>query len=208
MITSDKSIRLALELLDHGVVKFGEFWLKLHEEKPDAPLSPIYIDLRVIRSVPHLMRRVVCTYEDQVSDLVFDCYADVPTAATPIVSILSFITRTPMVSPRMDSKTHGAPGKIDGIVNQGQVVLLVDDLVTTADSKLKAISILKDLGLRVYDVVVLIDREQGGVQKLERQGYRCHAVFKLSELVGLYAERRLITGSMYDKVTTYLRENA
>jgi len=208
MTIFEKNAELAMGLFDCGAVKFGEFKLKLHEMNPDAPLSPIYIDLRVLRSVCHLMREVVRAYGDLVADLEFDCYADVPTAATPLVAILSYNTHIPMVSPRMDSKTHGAPGKVDGIFEPGQTALLVDDLVTTASSKLEAISILRDCGLRVHDIAVLVDREQGGVQELERQEYACHAVFKLSELLDLYVTRQVIDGSMYDRVIAYLRKNA
>lgn len=208
MTMLEKNMGVAIGLFDYRLVKFGEFRLKLHEKNPDAPLSPIYIDLRMLRSVPRLMREVVWAYEGLTATLEFNCYADVPTAATPIVAILSHNTRMPMVSPRMGSKTHGVPGKVDGIYISGQTVLLVDDLITTADSKLEAIFILEDCGLVVKDVVVLVDREQGGVQELERRGYACHAAFKLSELVDLYVRKRLITGSMYDKVTDYLHHNA
>ncbi len=199
--------KLALGLFNCGAVKFGEFRLKLHEKNPDAPLSPVYIDLRVLRSFPSILQMAASALRELTSELKYNRYADVPTAATPIVTIMSNISRTPMISPRMTDKTHGLKGKIDGVFTLGQTVLLVDDLITKADSKLEAIAVLEENGLTVHDVAVLVDREQGGAQELTKRGYTCHSVFKLSGLVWFYLAKGLIDGATHDKVTTYLREN-
>lgn len=196
---------LASTLFDAGVIKFGEFRLKLHEKNSNAPLSPIYIDLRILRSLPSVLEAVVFAYRNLTSELSFDYYADVPTAATPLVAVLSNITRVPMISPRMDSKGHGVISRIDGIFREGQTVLLIDDLITTANSKLEVISILEENALIVNDVSVLVDREQGGVQILEERGYACHAVFTLSELLEFYLLQGMIEQEIYKKTVTYLR---
>jgi len=201
---------LALKLYEIGAITFGEFRLKLHEKYPNAPLSPIYIDLRVLRSFPDALDSAVRVYEQLSSELRFDCYADVPTAATPIVAVLSHKTRIPMISPRKEVKEvkgHGTRRPIDGVFREGQVALLVDDLITAADSKLEAISVLEENGLRVHDVVILVDREQGGVEELERRGYSCRAAFKLKELIKTYLDLHKITQHQYDKTMSYL-ENA
>lgn len=203
-MVSEARKNLGLELFDIGAVKFGAFKLKLHEKKPDAPLSPIYIDLRVLRSFPTAMDITVEVYKELVAGLKFDLYADVPTAATPIVAVLSHKTKTPMISPRLEEKKHGIKRPIDGVFKEGQVALLVDDLITKAESKLEAISILEENGLQVQDVVVLIDREQGGVQELERRGYACHMAFKLGELLRLYLEAEKISREQYERTMTYL----
>lgn len=208
MAINPKYEDLALRLFHSGAIKFGEFRLKLHEKNPDAPLSPIYIDLRVLKSIPSLMSEVIGVYEDLIAGLEFNCYADVPTAATPIVAILSYVAPKPMITPRIGDKDHGVKGKVEGIFLAGGTALLVDDLITKADSKLEAIAVLEEHTLRVTDVVVLVDREQGGVQELAKRGYECHAAFKLSELLELYVDMGLIGRATYDKAVAYLRENA
>ncbi|MEI4914016.1 hypothetical protein Q8G39_28620, partial [Klebsiella pneumoniae] len=77
-------------LLACGAVKFGAFRLKLHEREPDAPLSPIYVDLRVLRSWPDAIDTAVATLAEMISaaQLAFTRYADIPMAATPLVAIL------------------------------------------------------------------------------------------------------------------------
>ena len=203
MLTEAKKA-LALGLFDIGAIRFGQFRLKLHEKNPNAPLSPIYIDLRILRSFPDVMDSAIKVYTELTSGLKFDCYADVPTAATPIVAILSHNTRIPMISPRKDEKKHGIKRPIDGTFREGQVALLVDDLITLADSKLEAISALEENGLKVHDVVVLVDREQGGVRELKKRGYSCHVAFKLKELLKFYLEMAKITRDQYERTITYL----
>lgn len=197
---------LALGLFDVGAIKFGKFRLKLHEKNLDAPLSPIYIDLRVVRSFPDVMDSTITIYKELTSRLEFDLYADVPTAATPIVAVLSHETRIPMISPRRDERKHGIGRRIDGSFHEGQVVLLIDDLITRADSKIEVISVLEENRLKVKDVVVLIDREQGGTQELQKRGYASISAFKLKELLNFYLEAEKISHSEYERTVTYLDE--
>ena len=206
MITKAKQL-LALFLFDSKAVKFGKFRLKLHDRIPDAPLSPIYIDLRILRSFPEIMDSITDVYNELTKGLKFDLYADVPTAATPIVSILSYKNRIPMITPRKEGKGHGIKRRIDGVFREGQVVLLVDDLVTLADSKFEAISLLEENGLKVHDVAVLINREQGGVRELEKRGYACHVAYQLRELLRFYLEVGKIGTDQYWKTVAYLEKS-
>jgi orotate phosphoribosyltransferase len=179
VITETKK-ELALKLFDIGAIKFGAFRLKLHEKKPDAQL---------------------------INGLKFDVLADGPTAATPIVAILSYKMKIPMISPRKEEKKHGIKRPIDGMFKEGQVVLLVDDLITLADSKLEAISVLEENNMAVNDVIVLLDREQGGVGELERKGYTCHTVFRLKELLKLYLDFEKISYDQYKQTVSYLESS-
>ena len=113
-----------------------------------------------------------------------------------------------MVSPRLDAKSHGLTNSVDGLCEPGKTAVLVDDLITRAESKLEAIQVLKDNGLEVRDIVVLIDREQGGAHALEERGYRCHAGYRLTELVSFYAENHMISREQEEQVLSYLRSTA
>ena len=195
---------LAEELLLVGAIKFGDFRLKLHETNPHAPLSPIYVDLRVLRSFPDVMDMAADVYNALTTELHFDVLADVPTAATPVVAVVSHKTKVPMVSPRTGVKAYGTMGAIDGVFAAGQVALVVDDLVTRANSKLEAIATLEANGLIVRNVVVLIDREQGGVAELARRGYTCTSAFRLSRLLDHYLETGSVGQEDYNRTMLYL----
>jgi uridine monophosphate synthetase len=150
------------------------------------------------------MNSAIEVYKELTNDLKFDCWADVPTAATPIVAILFHETGIPMISPRAEEKQYGTKNQIDGSFKEGQVALLVDDLITRADSKIQIISILEENNLKINDVVVLIDREQGGVQELGIRGYACHVAFGLRELLDFYLHSGKINHSDFDRTISYL----
>lgn len=210
MIHPDARRLLALQLLETEAIRRkhqssdGEgFRLKLHDKYPDAPLSPIYVDLRRLRSFPDTMDLVIYAFLRLIQNLKFDVLADVPTAATVFAAILSHQLRLPMVTPR-EPKTHGAGGNIDGHVTPGQTALLIDDLITKADSKLEAIRTLEARELHVRDIAVLIDREQGGTRALQRAGYALHAAFTLRELLDFYVREGLMSRGEYEEIQTYL----
>lgn len=208
----EESLKLLADgLFRIGAIKFGEFKLKLHEKNPNAPLSPIYIDLRILRSFPDEMDLVVGAFigkiGSQVGHLHYDLLADIPLSISPVVAIVSNKTRNPMVTPRTDVKDRGAKASILGSFAKGQTALVMDDLITKADSKLEAIEILEAGGLKVEDVLVLVDREQGGAEQLRDRGYTLHSVFKLSELLDYYLESGQIDQNMHDKVTEYIKNN-
>jgi uridine monophosphate synthetase len=205
----DTKIRqLADRLFAINAVSFGEFRLKLHERNPDAPLSPIYVDLRRVRSFPDVMNLAIAVYEQTMDGIEFGAIADVPTAATPFAAILAFRMQLPLVSPRRDEKTHGLAGKLDGSTTPGTVALLIDDLITRAESKLEAIRVLEENGLAVKDVVVLLDRRQGGAEALAARGYKLHSAIDLLELMAYYKQSGKVSAELFSRVVAYLRSPA
>ncbi len=200
-----RQLAFADALLASGAVRFGAFRVKLHERHPDAPLSPIYINLRVLQSYPDAMDAMVAALAELIETrgLRFDRYAGIPLAATPLVAILSHETRVPMITPR-EPKSHGLDSTIDGAFVPGETVLAIDDVVTHADSKLEAIHRLEANGLIVHDVAVLVDREQGGPEQLAAAGYTLHAATRLSQLLDYWHVAGGIDDATYAKVRAYL----
>ncbi len=200
-----RQLAFADALLASGAVRFGAFRVKLHERHPDAPLSPIYINLRVLQSYPDAMDAMVAALAELIETrgLRFDRYAGIPLAATPLVAILSHETRVPMITPR-EPKSHGLDSTIDGAFVPGETVLAIDDVVTHADSKLEAIRRLEANGLIVHDVAVLVDREQGGPEQLAAAGYTLHAATRLSQLLDYWHAAGGIDDATYAKVRAYL----
>lgn len=207
MTAMDAKTRFLLALLDIGAVQFGQFRLKLHEHRPDAPLSPVYIDLRLVRRFPTVKDLALDLYEELTRNLQFDVLADIPTAATPFVSSLSDRLGVGMISPRLSTKSYGMGTQVDGLLpeDSGRTALLIDDVITGADSKLEAAGTLERAGVRVRDIVVLVDREQGGTARLSRQGYRVHSAFTLGELLTLCADAGRIEANVIREIRRQLR---
>ncbi|RLC67438.1 MAG: orotate phosphoribosyltransferase [Chloroflexi bacterium] len=190
---------LALQLFNTGCIQFGTFTLK------SGITSPIYIDLRLLVSHPPLLRRVARAMSALAGELTFNRIAAIPYAGLPIGTALALEMGRPLIYPRKEIKAHGTRRAIEGAFQAGEVALLVDDLITRGDSKLEAIAPLEEAGLTVCDVLVLVDREQGGADDLARWGYRLHSVLRLTELLSTLRESNRITPAQHVQVLQYLK---
>ncbi len=176
-ITNPQLPALADALLEAGCIKFGEFTLK------SGLISPIYIDLRRIISYPALLRQIGEAYLPLIHDLQFDRLAGLPYAAIPIATAVSLAGDYPMIYPRKEVKSYGTKAEIEGDFKSGETALVIDDLATTGGSKFEAIEKLTGAGLKVTDVVVLVDRQSGARESLAEAGFRLHAVLTISEML-------------------------
>lgn len=182
--------RIALGLFDLGAVRFGSFTLK------SGKTSPIYIDLRLLVSDPRLMALVARAMAGILAGLRFDRIAAIPYGGLPIGQAAALAAGVPLIYPRREAKDYGTKKLIEGRYEAGETVVVVDDLVTTGGSKLEVIAPLSDAGLAARDVVVLVDREQGGREELAARGLSLHAVLTLSTLLDILVKNGRITDAV------------
>lgn len=227
MPLSSPLAQFADRLFEVGAIQFGSFPLKLHERCPGAPLSLIYLNLRtpdnpkpgpLTADLIGVAGRLL--YEMATErGLCFTRVAGVPRAGDPLAKVVAYLSKAPVVQ-LVKGEVHGVrrvtrvdfngfgidhAGQLD--VWPGETILLADDLITSADSKLEAIEVLKrDIGLDVSDLVVLVDREQGGVETLAKQGVRTHALLTLTGLLDYYLETGRIDQETRENVLRYLAE--
>jgi uridine monophosphate synthetase len=190
----------ALELYRIGGVKFGEFTLKSGKQ------SPVYVDLRGLVSHPRILRGAGELLANKLASLEFDRIAGLPYAGLPLGVSASLAADLPLLYPRKESKEYGTRRRVEGDYQPGQVVAVLDDVITTGGAKLELIEPLVAEGLVVRDVVVLIDREQGGAEALAAAGYKLHELFTLRELAGLLHGQGAISDEQYRAVADYLEE--
>lgn len=84
---------------------------------------------------------------------------------------------------RKQTKDHGTGKKIEGEVDRVRKVLLLDDVITTAGSSLKAVEAFREAGLIVTDAVCIVDREEGGKENLEKASVRLHSLFRKTDFM-------------------------
>jgi uridine monophosphate synthetase len=192
---------LAADLLTAGCIKFGNFTLKSGQS------SPIYLDLRRLVTHPQILARVAKAYAARLREVRFDRLAGIPYAGLPIATAVSLEMNRPLIYPRREAKDYGTKAAIEGDFNAGETVAVIDDLVTTGGAKIEAIQKLESAGLKVSDIVVLIDREQGASATLAEAGYRLHAVVTLRELLDEWRASGAITAEQFDEAQEFLGIN-
>jgi uridine monophosphate synthetase len=190
--------QLAAELFDLGAVKFGSFTLASGSQ------SPIYVDLRLLVSKPSLLARVAQSYAMILKDIACERIAGVPYAALPIGTAVAIAADKPLIYPRKEVKGHGLGKLIEGAWQVGERVAVIEDLITSGGSTIDTAEQLRAAGLVVEHVIVLIDREQGGVAKLAQAGIQAHSVLKLTAILDALADQKLLDPGKYREVLTFL----
>jgi len=192
--------KLVSELFQTGCIQFGSFTLASGKQ------SPIYFDLRRVVSFPELFKLVTRAYAQVVRTLEFDRIAGVPYAALPIGAVVAWQLQRPFIYPRKEVKTHGIGQAIEGSFEAGQSAVILEDVITSGGSILTSVDVLRQAGLIVKDVVVLVDREQGGAGEMAQNGLNLHALMTISEIMNILKEKALIDTATYQAVCAYLNE--
>lgn len=174
-----------------GALQFGTFKLT------SGKISPYYIDLRVVPSFPDAFKRICDFYMDFIKKEIgaknFDRIAGVPVAGIPFASLIAYNFKKPFLYIRKGIRLHGRQRRIEGVLAPGDRVLMADDLVTTGLSLKRAARAIRAEGGVVTDVVVLLDREEGGRKTLEEDEIKLHAMLRISEIANKLYEIGTVT---------------
>ncbi|HEX7587090.1 MAG TPA: orotate phosphoribosyltransferase [Anaerolineae bacterium] len=197
----DAKAQLVFSLHTIGAIKFGAYKLK------SGILSPFYLDLRILVSHPRVLRETAQVMAQLLTTLQFDRIAAIPYAALPIGTAVALEMDRPLVYPRREKKDYGTGRADEGEYRAGETIVVIDDVITTGASKIEAIAPLTLAKLKVRDIVVLVDREQGGAQEIAKNGYQVHSIFKITEMMRILEEAGKVTESQHQDVLTFLAQN-
>ena len=190
---------LARELFEKGCIAFGEFTLSAGGK------SPYYIDLRRIPSYPELYDKVTDLYVDLLHKLDFDKVVGIATAGIPIAALTAYKLNKPFLYVRKEAKDYGLQKQIEGVLERGDKVVVVDDVITTGSNIIRAVDAIRSAGAVVNKAVVLVDREQGGSEALRKLNVELLSIVKASQLVESLHNLKLIDDKTYHNVMAYIR---
>lgn len=177
---------LVVDLFDIQCLLFGRF------TQASGAVFNYYVDLRQIISNPALFQRVLNCYGQVLRSLAFDRIAGIPYGSLPTATGLSLQLHKPLIYPRKEVKAHGTRRLVEGEFNEGETVVVVDDIVISGGSVLEGIAKLEHSGLKVNDVVVFIDhggeQDPRARQRLAGQGLQLHAVLTIEQITDILEE--------------------
>jgi orotate phosphoribosyltransferase len=184
-----KKAEMASILMKIDALKFGVFKLT------SGKASPYYVDLRVVPSFPDAFTRICDFYAQAITSQIglktFDRIAGVPIAGIPFASQIAYNLKKPFLYIRKGLRRHGRQRRVEGILVSGDRVLLVDDLVTTGLTLRKAAESVRAEGGVVEKAVAFMDREEGGREKLAKNGIQLTTLLKISEVAKILGRRKL-----------------
>ena len=197
---------LAAALFDMGGVQVGDF-----SPSQSTQHSPVYINPRVLIGRPALLRLVGRLIAQEVRTAqamrrprihTFEVVAGVPFGGLHLATAYSLHADVPLVYVR--PTPHDSP--VEGHLVPGQVALVVDDLITSGSSVIRAADRLAESGLSVRDAIVLIDREQGATANLRARGITLTPLLTLQKLLTFGAETSRLAPVWLERTLDYLRD--
>jgi len=197
--------KLILKLHEIGAVKFGEFKLK------SGVISPIYIDLRVIIAYPSVLQEVSkLLYDVAKSSGSHQCdqVCGVPYTALPIATVISIDNDIPMVIRRKEAKDYGTKKMLEGVFEEGQNCLIIEDVVTTGSSVRETAKLLREHGMVVTDAVVLLNRDQGGAHELTKHGIKLASAFTLPQVLDVLLQEGKIDIATVAEAKSFLQAHS
>jgi orotate phosphoribosyltransferase len=178
-----------LEELKEHAFHFGRVTLS------SGAVSDYYINCRAVTLSPRGAWLTANVILDAIQDLDVQAVGGPTVAADPIaaaVAVESWHRNTPRRAfiVRKDAKAHGLQRQVEGPIQSGDRVVVVDDVLTTGGSLLQAIETVEAEGMTVVAVVVLLDRLQGGAERLRERGYVLRSIFTLDDVHDFVESRR------------------
>ncbi len=171
---SERVGSLRSSLGESGALQFGEFTLTSGKK------SSYYVDMKTAFTDPVLLRQVAESLVPYTEG--FHRVAGTELGAVPLLVSLALETGLPYLIIRKGERAHGTEGAYEGEVQEGERVLLVEDVATTGGTLQRAINLLRDEGAVVDLAVCVVDREEGAEEKLREMGVGLEALLQTEDL--------------------------
>lgn len=172
-------VDISSALKECGALQFGDFTLA------SGAKSKYYIDIKRASTDPKVLKLIAQGMAENLKaqNLKVDRIAGIVLGSVPLAAALSLETGIPYVMVRKEKKDHGTGKLIEGVLNAGDKVLVVEDVITSAGSSITGIGTLRAEGAVVENVYSVIDREAGGPEALAGIGVKLTPLVRASELL-------------------------
>ena len=173
-----------IDLLYHKAYKYSE---KPSFKLASGKLSQFYIDCKAVSMTPQGLQIIGQMIYERIISLDVQAVGGLTMGADPIAAATAFVSLSgpyPInyFSIRKEPKGHGLNRFIVGPVTKGERVVILDDVVTTGGSTIKAIRASQDFGLHVVQALAVVDRQEGGMEAVKKEGIPADALVTIDDL--------------------------
>ena len=170
---------LAGALREHAYLE-GDFVLR------SGRRSSYYLDKYLFETRPELLGPLGEAIAEAVQEVEPEAtrLAGPELGAVALAASASLASGLPFLIVRKAAKDYATSKRLEGAFEEGEVACLVEDIVTSAGAALQAVEALREAGLLVRNAVCVVDREEGGVDALAREGVHLRALFRVADLAG------------------------
>ncbi len=196
--------KVASALYLSGCLKFGSFKIR------SGVISPYYIDMARLLAAPEHLCTIAEVAAEKVKSIMADSKIDklasIELKGALIVPSIACRLNLPCIIVRKENKAYGVTGRTAGAdVTKGDNILFFDDVVSEGLSKIEGVQPLQELGANVKHLLVVVNREQGGKENLEKLGYHVHALAKISQIVDSLYQKKHILKEQAQQVMNFVR---
>lgn len=160
-------------LMESGAIKRGEFILSSGKK------SNYYVDIKDACAYPHILDEIVREVSKRING---KAVGGVELGAVPIVSAVSYKMKLPYFIIRKEA-SHGLKKILIGNPVNDMEVDIIEDVVTTGASVLRAVNVLRENGMRVKRVITVVDRNEGGREKLSENGVELIGIINVKDIL-------------------------
>ena len=185
-------------LYEKKIIRFGDFTLASGKK------SPYYIDLRLVPSFPIEYRKMIKGLQNMIAEDVglenFHSLVSVPTGGLVVAASLAIEIVKPIIYVRKETKEHGTGKSVKGVTCQDMKLLMIEDVVTSGGSVIKAIKSIKEEKMTVTDAYAIVDRMEGATEALLVEDVKLHSLLTIKQIAESLYEQKLITEDLLNQV--------
>jgi len=196
--------KFSIFLHQNDIIKFGDYTLASGKK------SSYYIDLRLVPSYPHQFRNMIKHLQNHIIENTglndFDSLVSVPTGGLVIASALAIEIVKPLIYVRNKPKNYGTVKSVEGKIQKGMRVVMIDDVATTGGSVVNAIKSLKDVNISIKDAYVVVDRMEGADEALKKINVKLHSMINIVQITEELHKQKLVGDTVLEKIMEQTRK--
>ena len=164
-------------LKENQVVKYGKFTLSSGKE------SSYYVDMKRAITDPQILLKVAEIISEKINNSEVDKVAGPALGAIPVVTAVSMVSSIPMLMIRKAKKDYGTSELIEGDLENGDMVIVLEDVTTTGNSLVKAVKEIIANGGKVEKAYVIVDRNEGAIDNLKMEGIDLEPIVSVNDFM-------------------------